>query len=62
MTTQAGLIEQKRKLTAWAKYFSSNSQVINLGEKEKMVAQEDRIAAQDHSEFLTIKLTNIDNL
>ena len=60
MTTQASLIEQKRKQSAWAKYFSSNSQVINLN--EKTIAEEGKIAMQDHSEFLVIKLNTMENI
>ena len=60
--TQQSLIEQKRKLTAWSKYFSANSQVVNLVEKNATQNEENRIAVQDHNQFLVIKLTTMDNL
>ena len=60
MPTQQSLNEQKRKLTAWSKYFSANNQVISLSAKPQ--SEETKIAQLEHSEFLTINFNTIENI
>ena len=60
MSTQAGKMDQRRKLQGWAYSYKNNNQVIDLN--SKVGSEESKIASQPHNEFVAFSLSTLQNL